>query len=103
MKIIQTLIDRIDDELDGAKRYVEIAHSTRVEYPRLADKLIDLAETEMGHAKILHGEVVKLIEEVRQRDGEPPADMMAIYNYEHDKQIKRAATIRQLIAEYNNT
>lgn len=102
MKIIQTLVDRISDELDDANRYAAIAHSVKAEYPRLADKIIDLAETEMGHARLLHAEVVKLIEEVKQRQGEPPADMMAIYNYEHEKQVKRAAAIRQLIAEYRD-
>lgn len=102
MRIIQTLVDRIGDELDDANRYAMIAHDVKAEYPRLADKLIDLAETEMGHARLLHAEVVKLIEEVRQRDGEPPADMMAIYKYEHEKQVKRAAAIRQLIAEYRD-
>lgn len=103
MKIIQILVDRIGDELDDANRYATIAHGVKAEYPRLADKIIDLAETEMGHARLLHAEVVKLIEEVKQRQGEPPADMMAIYNYEHEKQVKRAAAIRQLIAEYRDT
>jgi len=28
--------------------------------------------------------------------------MLAVYEYEHGKQIKRAATIRQMVAEYRN-
>ena len=102
MKLIAKIIDMIDDELDGAEEYAMFAHEQKTARSRLADKMIELAEVEMSHAKILHGEVVKLIEEVRQRDGEPPADMMTLYNYEHDKQIKRAALIKQLIADYKN-
>lgn len=54
----------------------------------------------MGHVSKLHEEVTKLIEEVRQRDGEPPAGMMAVYDYEHKKQIDKAAKIKQLISEF---
>ena len=53
----------------------------------------------MGVTK-LHDEVTRLISDVRQRDGEPPAAMMAIYDYEHQKQIKKAAKIKQMIADY---
>ena len=102
MKIIQRLVDRIDDELDGAKMYAKLAHEYKIEYPRVADKFVELAEAEMNHQSILHKEVVKLIDEVRQQKGDPPADMMAIYTYEHDKQIKKAAMIRQMIEEYRN-
>ena len=37
MTIIETLVDRMDDEIDGAKRYTELAHKNKIEYPRLAD------------------------------------------------------------------
>lgn len=50
----------------------------------------------------LHDEVARLIDEVRQRDGEPPAGMLAVYEYEHDKQIGKASKIKQMIAEYRS-
>ena len=102
MKIVAKLVEMIDDEIDGAREYAALAHEERAEHPRLADKLIDLATAEIGHMKTLHAEVTKLIEEIKERDGEPPADMMAIYRYEHDKQVKRAAIVRQMINEYQN-
>ena len=102
MRIIAKIVDMIDDELEGAEEYADLAYEQKPHNPRLADKLIELAEVEMGHVKILHGEATKLIEEVRQKDGEPPASMMAVYEYEHGKQIKRAAMIRQLITDYRN-
>ena len=103
MTIIQKIVDFIDDELDGAEEYAECAIRHKESRRKLADKFIELAEVEMSHMRILHGEVVKLIEEVRQRDGEPPKEMLAIYNYEHEKQAKRAAIINQMISDYRNT
>ena len=101
MKIIMKLVSLIDDELCGAKEYIKLAIRNSAEHPALADTFADLAEAEMGHVTKLHDEVAKLIEEVRQRDGEPPAGMLSVYEYEHDKQIKKAAKINQMISEYN--
>ena len=100
MRIIMKLVEMIDDELCGAKDYIKMAMRNHADYPSLADTFADLAEVEMGHVAKLHDEVVKLIEMVRQRDGEPPADMMAVYEYEHKKQIDKASKIKQMIAEY---
>ena len=103
MQIIAQLADLIDDELEGAEEYAELAHKTRMEHPKLAETFITLAEQEMTHQKMLHAEAARLIEESRKRDGEPPAGMLAVYEYEHGKQIKHAAAIRQMIAEYRNS
>lgn len=100
MKIVMKLVSLIDDELSGAKEYIKLALHNREEHPGLADTFADLADAEMGHVSKLHEEVTKLIEEVRQRDGEPPAGMLAVYDYEHKKQIDKAAKIKQLISEY---
>ena len=56
----------------------------------------------MGHVKRLHDEVSKLIEKIRETEGESPAEMLAVYNYEHKKQIDKASKIRQMINEYRN-
>ena len=100
MKIVMKLVSLIDDELSGAKEYIKLALHNREEHPGLADTFADLADAEMGHVAKLHDEVARLIDEVRQRDGEPPAGMMAVYEYEHDKQIGKASKIKQMIAEY---
>lgn len=100
MKIIMKLVSLIDDELCGAKDYIKMAMRNRAEHPGLADTFADLADAEMGHVSRLHDEIVKLIEMVRERDGEPPAGMMAVYEYEHSKQINKATKIKQMIAEY---
>ena len=100
MKIISKIIDFIDDELEGAEDYAECAVECKTDFPKLASKLIELAKEEMDHFRQLHGEVVRLIEDYRAKNGEPPAEMMAVYTYEHKKQISRAAMIKQLIEEF---
>ena len=102
MKIIATLADKIDDELNDAEEYAELAHETKLEHQKLSETFITLAEQEMTHSKMLHTEAVRLIEETRQRNDDPPAGMLAVYEYVHNKQVKRAAAIRQMIADYRN-
>lgn len=100
MKVIKCIVEMIDDELEGAENYVEAANKYRIEHKRTSDEFIKLAEVEMTHVKALHNEVVRLIEEVRAQKGEPPKEMMAIYEFEHEKAIKRAAKIKMMIEEY---
>ena len=100
MKIIEKVIGMIDDELDGAEEYAECALKVKAEYPSLAKRFHELSQTEMQHFKILHGEVEKLIQEYREKNGEPPASMLAVYNYEHEKAIKKSAEIKAMIQEF---
>lgn len=101
MKIIAKLVDMIQDELDGAQEYALYALKVKAEHPNLAQKFNELASVEMQHSKILHSEAERLIEEYREENGEPPAGMLAIYNYEHEKLIKKAAEIRAYIDEFS--
>ena len=102
MNIIAKIVGFIDDELDGAEEYAECAIKYKTEHPKLAEALHELAEVEMGHVKILHDQVVRLIEEYRRDKGEPPKEMLTIYNYEHNKQVKNSALIKQMIAEFES-
>ena len=44
----------------------------------------------------LHSEVVTIINDYRKTNGEPPAPMMAIYDYMHERFIEKAAAIKNL-------
>lgn len=103
MKIITQLVDLIDEELDGAKHYIKMARREKEAHPTLSDTFAELAEQEMGHVKALHSQAARIIENYKETTGEPPAEMLAIYNYEHDKQIDRASKIKQMIAEFRNS
>lgn len=102
MKLIEILSDKITEEISDAKSYAEMALENREAYPELADTLYDLSREEMGHMSRLHTAVAGIIEKYRKEKSEPPADMMAIYNYLHKKQIERAAEVKTLQETYKD-
>ena len=101
MQIIAKLVEMMQDEIEGAENYALCAIKYKSEYPKLAQRLNELAGVELQHLKILHGEVERLIEDYRSKDGEPPADMLAVYNFEHEKMIKEAAKVKTYISEFD--
>lgn len=100
MKIIVKLVELISEELHDAKRYIKLAAEQKEEHPELSKAFADLAEQEMGHAKTLHAEAARLIEEYRTKVGDPPPEMLAVYNYEHKRQIEKANKIKNMISDY---
>jgi len=100
MKIIQKLSDMVDDELRDASRYANCAMKYKEENRGLADVFYTLSTEEMRHMDMLHGEVVKIIETYRREKGEPPPEMLAVYNYLHDKQIAKAGEVKAMQALY---
>ena len=100
MKLIKELTERIEEEIDGAEEYVKEAIKLKHEHPSLAKTLYDISNQEMSHIDMLHAEVVKLIEEHRRTHDEPPAPMMAVYQYLHERHIDKVNNIRMLQNEY---
>lgn len=100
MRLIKELTEMIEEEIEGAEDYVREAIKLKHEHPSLAKTLYDISNQEMTHIDMLHAEVVKLIEEHRRTKGEPPASMMAIYEYLHEKHIDKVNKIRLLQTEY---
>lgn len=54
----------------------------------------------MKHMNLLHNMVVKLIENYRKTEGEPPAAMMAVYDYLHNKYIEEAKEVKVMQQMY---
>ena len=94
MKIIKCLSEKIEDELDDAQGYIDLAMKWKQDEPDTADLFYELSVEEMGHMEKLHKEVVDLIEDYRQKNGDPPKDMMTLYEYLHEKHIGKATEIR---------
>lgn len=94
MKIIKCLAEKIEEELHDANEYIELAMKWKNDEPDTADLFYELSMEEMGHVDKLHEEVVELIEEYRKEHGEPPNDMMVLYDYLHEKHISEAMQIR---------
>ena len=102
MKIIKHISEMIEDEIEGALDYARKACEWKGEYPKLAATLLDLSHEELPHISRLHDEVVRLIKEYRQEKGEPPADMMAVYEYLHKKHIDKVAEIKRYQEMYKS-
>ena len=103
MKIIQELTDMIEDELEGAEEYARNAVFLREEHPTLAKTFYDISLDEVKHINMLHEEVRKKIESHRKEKGEPPAAMLAIYEYLHKKHVAKAAEIKALQTKYKES
>jgi rubrerythrin len=102
MKIIEKLEDLIDEEIHDAKNYAKMAAELKAEHPGMAQVLYNIAAQEMDHQSMLHAEVVKLIDQHRRTKGEPPAAMMAVYEYLHKKHVDKAVEARRYMDAYKN-
>ena len=90
MKIIEYVSKKIEDEIEDATDYAKEAVAEKSLYPWLSELLYSISLEESRHKQMLHDAVVRLIKEYRERTGEPPADMMARYEYLHKKHIEAA-------------
>ena len=69
-------------------------------YPSLAQVLYNLAVQEDAHQAALHAEVVKIIENYRKTKGEPPKEMMAVYDFIHKQHFDKLAEARRYLEMY---
>ena len=95
MKLIKKLEELIDDEICDVKKYAKMAAEVKSEYPALAQVLYTISTQEDTHQAAIHGEVVKIIEDYRKKHGEPPATMMAVYDFLHKRHIDNLADARR--------
>ena len=101
MKIIKCLCEDIESTLDAAEHDIKEALMYKEEYPIVAKSFYAKSVALMDTIKLQHDAVVALIDQVRKEKGEPPASMMAIYDYMHERQINKAAAIRALQDMYS--
>jgi rubrerythrin len=103
MKLIKYLEDAIEEEIEGVKGYAKKAVELKDEHPNLAQVLYNISVQEDAHQAALHKEAVKVIEDYQRNHGEPPAAMMAVYEYVHQKHIDALADARRYQDVYKSS
>lgn len=96
MKIIKCLAENIREEMHDAEKYAKLALEYKEQYPEMLDTFLTLSRQEVNHATMLHNHVERLIRDFRAKEGDPPAAMMAVYDWEHEKMIDNMAKVRVL-------
>lgn len=100
MQVIKCLSENIECTLDAAEENIKKAVRYKDEFPVAAKAFYTQSTILMDSIKGQHDAVVALIEAYRKEKGEPPAPMMAIYNYMHERHINKAAAIKNLQEMY---
>jgi rubrerythrin len=103
MKIIKILSDKIKEEIGDARSYASMALEYKDEWPELSRTLYNISTQEMEHMNLLHNEVAAIIRKYRETKGEPPVELMAVYDYLHKEQIEKAAEVKTLQNMYKES
>lgn len=100
MQLIRQISDYIEEEIKDAEKYAENALLQKETNFALAKVYYDLSVSELQHQTMLHNMVANLIEDYRAKKGEPPADMLAVYEYLHKRNVDKVKNVRLLQAQY---
>ena len=103
MKVIKILSEKIEEEIKDAKEYADMSIRYKEDYPELSRTLYNLSLQEMDHMNLLHNEVTVIIRKYRETNGDPPAEMLAVYDYLHNRQIEKALEVKTLQNMYKES
>ena len=97
MKMIDHIVEQIDEELEGAKDYAEeyIRHKAKGEMVR-ANKYKDMANDELRHAANVHDFAIADIEDVKRVYPIPTADEEK-WDKAHKHYVECMGWIRQML------
>lgn len=103
MKILKHMIEKSEDTLDEIEWYAEKALHYKPEHKAIADVYNKIADMHVTIYEMLHKQMVDLIDEHRRMGHNPPPEMLAIWEYEHEKLIKEFAEAKTMVEEYKKT
>lgn len=103
MQLVEKLEHMIEDEIHDVKKYAKLAAELKAEHPSLAQALYTIATQEDSHQATIHNEVVKIVEDYKRKNGEPPQAMLAVYEYLHRRHVEELAEARRYLDVFKNS
>lgn len=97
MRRIQTLVDCIEEELEGAKNYTEMYLDLKADGSQWASKFRDMANDELGHAMNIHNYAKEEIDKLR-KVYTPTAEMQEMWDHEHKVTMEKVAWIKTMLS-----
>ena len=101
MQKIRDIARNIEEELNDACKYAQLALDSKKDDPDLSETFYELSKEEMEHAMKLHEQVVRIIDNYRKTNGDPPERMQGRYDYMHEQYMEKAAKVKGMIAVYD--
>ena len=99
MKKIKDYVDQMEEELEGAKEYIEKALWYKSKQNTIRyNKYKEMAIQELNHAEAIHTFAVEDVAALEEVFPEPPASMMEKWNEAHNCYVEKVAWIKQMIA-----
>lgn len=103
MKILTKMIEKAHDTMEEVEWYAEKALHYKGDHKSTADIYNKIAEMHVQIYDMLHKEMVGLIDEYKRMGHQPPAEMLAIWDYEHGRLIKEFAEAKAIVEEYKKS
>ena len=85
----ETMLDQLEEELEGAEEYTKCAMATKAEMPDVGSMYMRMADQEMEHANNLHHAIDKLV-----RGEHVPHDLQVVWEWQNGKYMRWAEKIR---------
>ena len=97
MKKIKDYIDKINDEIDGAKEYIEKAllYKAKGDNNRYV-KYKEMSIQELGHAMTIHQFAAEDVSELEKTFPDIPEDMKDAWDKSHNIYVDKVAWIKQM-------
>ena len=103
MKILTHMIDKAHDTMEEVEWYAEKALHYKTDHKSVADVYNKIADMHITIYDMLHKEMVNLIDEHKRMGHTPPPEMLAIWDYEHQKLVKEFAEAKTMVDEYKKS
>lgn len=100
MKKIAVMVEVMQKELETAEKYAKKAVEYKAEDKAVAETLDAIAGQKQEAVEKMHTHIERIIKEYNAEHGQPPAPMMMIWKWEHEKIMDQSARIKVIRANF---